>query len=111
MEILGIFGLQFGQDHTAYENPIYPTLLNNAIRWAVAWKIAQVDFLFGVDMQRRISTEIHWDTYSPISYDSNSDILSSANLPLLVEIENFHDGCIGQTFGSFQVCYSLSVHY
>ena len=24
--------LQFGQDHIADENPIYPTLLNNAIR-------------------------------------------------------------------------------
>ena len=82
MEILGIFGLKFGQDHIAYENPIYPTLLNNAIRWTVVWKIAQADFLFGVDMQRRISTEIHWDTYSPISYDPNSDILPSANLSL-----------------------------
>ena len=28
--------LQFGQDHVGYENPIFTTLLNNAIRWGVA---------------------------------------------------------------------------
>lgn len=28
--------LQFGQDHIGYENPIFTTLLNNAIRWGVA---------------------------------------------------------------------------
>ena len=28
--------LQFGQDHVGYENPVFATLVNNAIRWGVA---------------------------------------------------------------------------